>query len=61
MDSTFVKSYISFVGMLISAKPEYLNLVLDKVSYGLTYRTFCCVSSWTLHLCDLGQNRVFKP
>lgn len=38
MDSVFVKSYTSFVGMLVSAKPEYLNLVLDKVANGLTYR-----------------------
>lgn len=38
MDTTFVKSYTSFVGMLISAKPEYLNLVLGKIAGGFTYR-----------------------
>ena len=30
MDSSFVTSYISFIGMLVSARPEYLTLVLDK-------------------------------
>lgn len=38
MDSNFVKSYISFVGMLVSAKPEYLTLVMGKIANGLTYR-----------------------
>lgn len=38
MDSAFVKSYTSFVGMLVSAKPEYLNMVLGKIASGLTYR-----------------------
>ena len=39
MDTTFVKTYTNFVGMLVSARPEYLSLVLGKVSQGLTYRT----------------------
>lgn len=43
MDTTFVKSYTSFVGMLISAKPEYLNLVLGKISSGFTYRASSAV------------------
>lgn len=38
MDSNFVKSYISFIGMLISAKPEYLTIVLEKIASGFTYR-----------------------
>ena len=38
MDSSFVKSYTSFVGMLVSAKPEYLTLVLGKIANGFTYR-----------------------
>ncbi|KAF9814394.1 hypothetical protein IEO21_05128 [Rhodonia placenta] len=37
MDTVFVKSYISFIGMLISARPEYLSLVLGKISHGFTY------------------------
>ncbi|KAI0700570.1 RNA polymerase I-specific transcription initiation factor RRN3 [Cytidiella melzeri] len=39
MDSTFAKSYTSFVGMLVSAKPEYLTMVLGKISSGLTYQS----------------------
>jgi RNA polymerase I specific transcription initiation factor RRN3 len=39
MDSIFVKSYISFVGMLVSARPEYLSLVLEKTARGFTFRT----------------------
>jgi RNA polymerase I-specific transcription initiation factor RRN3 len=46
MDAHFVKSYTSFIGMLVSAKPEYLSLVLEKIVQGLTYRTYtvngCC-------------------
>lgn len=38
MDTGFVKSYTSFVGMLVSARPEYLSLVLDKIAHGFTYR-----------------------
>lgn len=38
MDSSFVKVYTSFVGMLISAKPEYSNMILGKLASGLTYR-----------------------
>jgi len=37
MDSQFVRSYTSFIGMLVSARPEYLSLVLEKVVQGLTY------------------------
>lgn len=37
MDSQFVKSYTSFIGMLVSARPEYLSLVLEKIVQGLTY------------------------
>lgn len=39
MDSNFVKSYTSFVGMLVSAKPEYLTLVLGKIASGFTYQS----------------------
>ena len=37
MDNQFVKSYTSFIGMLVSARPEYLSLVLEKIVQGLTY------------------------
>ncbi|EMD40585.1 hypothetical protein CERSUDRAFT_111179 [Gelatoporia subvermispora B] len=39
MESTFVKSYTAFVGMLVSARAEYLSLVLDKVAHGFTYQS----------------------
>jgi RNA polymerase I-specific transcription initiation factor RRN3 len=38
MDAATVKSYIHFVGMLLSARPEYLSLVLGKITQGFTYR-----------------------
>lgn len=38
MDSAFVKAYISFVSMLVSARPEYLTLVLERAAQNLTYR-----------------------
>jgi len=37
MDGQFVKSYTSFIGMLVSARPEYLSHVLEKIVHGLTY------------------------
>lgn len=40
MDAAFVKSYIVFVGMLISARPEYLSLILNRIVMGFTYREF---------------------
>lgn len=39
MDTAFVKSYTVFIGMLLSARPEYLSLVLCKIAQGFTYRT----------------------
>jgi RNA polymerase I-specific transcription initiation factor RRN3 len=38
MDHAFVKSYTVFIGMLLSARPEYLSLVLSRISKGFTYR-----------------------
>ncbi|EGO01992.1 hypothetical protein SERLA73DRAFT_159088 [Serpula lacrymans var. lacrymans S7.3] len=38
MDTVFVKSYTVFIGMLLSARPEYLSLVLGKIAQDLTYR-----------------------
>jgi RNA polymerase I-specific transcription initiation factor RRN3 len=42
LDSTFVKSYTAFIGMLLSAQPEYLSLVLGKIAQGFTHRESCC-------------------
>ncbi|GJJ07129.1 hypothetical protein Clacol_001329 [Clathrus columnatus] len=38
MDSFFSKSYTSFIGMLVSARPQYLSLVLEKIAVGFTFR-----------------------
>ena len=38
MDATSVKSYIHFIGVLLSARPEYLSLVLGNIAQGFTYR-----------------------
>ncbi|KIK67716.1 hypothetical protein GYMLUDRAFT_36459 [Collybiopsis luxurians FD-317 M1] len=38
MDNASVRSYIVFVGMLLSARPEYLSLVLGKLSLGFTHQ-----------------------
>lgn len=37
MDNQFAKSYTSFIGMLVSARPEYLSLTLENISQGFTY------------------------
>ncbi|KAH8118691.1 RNA polymerase I-specific transcription initiation factor RRN3 [Phellopilus nigrolimitatus] len=39
MDATFVKAYISFICMLVSARPEYLMLVLERAAQNLTYHS----------------------
>jgi len=38
LDNATVKSYIIFIGSLLSARPEYLSLVLSKLAQGFTYR-----------------------
>ena len=38
MDSSLVKTYTSFVEILVSARPEYLSLVLGRIAMGFTYR-----------------------
>lgn len=38
MDDATVKSYTTFIGMLLSARPEYLSLVLTKIASGFTHR-----------------------
>lgn len=43
MDGQFVKSYTSFIGMLVSARPEYLSLVLEKIVQGLAYSACDCL------------------
>jgi RNA polymerase I-specific transcription initiation factor RRN3 len=38
MDPSFTAPYTNFIGILVSARPEYLNLVLGKIARGFTYR-----------------------
>ncbi|EIN10498.1 RNA polymerase I-specific transcription initiation factor RRN3 [Punctularia strigosozonata HHB-11173 SS5] len=39
MESSFVKTYSSFTGVLLSARPEYLSLILGKIARGFTYQS----------------------
>ncbi|KAL0950263.1 hypothetical protein HGRIS_010243 [Hohenbuehelia grisea] len=39
LDSITVKSYTVFIGMLLSARPEYLTLVLGKIAHGFTHQS----------------------
>ncbi|KIY46603.1 RNA polymerase I-specific transcription initiation factor RRN3 [Fistulina hepatica ATCC 64428] len=39
MDNAIVKAFTVFFGMLLSAKPEYLSLVLGKVAQEFTYQS----------------------
>ncbi|KAF8165598.1 RNA polymerase I-specific transcription initiation factor RRN3 [Crassisporium funariophilum] len=39
LDTATVNSYTIFIGMLLSAKPEYLSSVLAKVAHGFTYQS----------------------
>ncbi|EIW61642.1 RNA polymerase I-specific transcription initiation factor RRN3 [Trametes versicolor FP-101664 SS1] len=39
MDTGFARTYTNFIGMLVSARPEYLSLVLGKIAQGLTYQS----------------------
>jgi RNA polymerase I-specific transcription initiation factor RRN3 len=41
MDSSLVKTYTSFIKILVSARPEYLSLVLGRIARGFTYRESC--------------------
>jgi hypothetical protein len=38
LDTATVKAYTLFIGMLLSARPEYLSAVLAKIALGFTYR-----------------------
>ena len=38
LDNATVKSYTVFIGMLLSARPEYLSFVLAMIAQGFTYR-----------------------
>jgi RNA polymerase I-specific transcription initiation factor RRN3 len=40
MDSNIVKTYTSFIQILVSARPEYLSLVLSRIAQGFTYRAY---------------------
>ncbi|KAI0252066.1 RNA polymerase I-specific transcription initiation factor RRN3 [Lactifluus subvellereus] len=39
MDSSLVKTYTSFIQILVSARPEYLSLVLSRIAQGFTYQS----------------------
>ncbi|KAF8260618.1 RNA polymerase I-specific transcription initiation factor RRN3 [Lactarius quietus] len=39
MDSSLVKTYTSFIEILVSARTEYLSLVLGRIALGFTYQS----------------------
>ncbi|KAF8351692.1 RNA polymerase I-specific transcription initiation factor RRN3 [Amanita rubescens] len=39
LDGATVKSYTIFLGNLVSARPEYLSLILSKIASGFTYQS----------------------
>lgn len=39
LDNATVKSYTVFMGMVVSARPEYLSLVLGKIAQGFTHQS----------------------
>ncbi|KAI9457292.1 RNA polymerase I-specific transcription initiation factor RRN3 [Russula earlei] len=39
MESTVVKTYTSFIEILVSARPEYLSIVLGRIAQGFTYQS----------------------
>jgi len=38
LDTATVKAYTLFIGMLLSARPEYLSMVLARIAVGFTHR-----------------------
>ncbi|KAH9959855.1 RNA polymerase I-specific transcription initiation factor RRN3 [Russula dissimulans] len=39
MESSLVKTYTSFIEILVSARPEYLSIVLGRIVQGFTYQS----------------------
>jgi RNA polymerase I-specific transcription initiation factor RRN3 len=39
-NETFIKSYVNFVGMLVSARTEWVNIVVASAIKRLTHRTY---------------------
>lgn len=57
-DSATVKSYTMFIGMLLSARPEYLSLVLTKIAHGFTYREV--LLNLSTYLNDLKSHTIHR-
>ena len=61
LDNATVKSYTIFIGMLLSAKPEYLSSVLSMIAQGFTYREHLFPPILVLPIANIDfQNRVCK-
>lgn len=52
LDDATVRLYTVFIGMLLSARPEYLSLVLAKIVQGFTHRTCIIPPTWSSCLRD---------
>ena len=61
LDNATVKSYTIFIGMLLSAKPEYLSSVLSMIAQGFTYREHLFPLPLVLPIANIDfQNQVCK-
>jgi RNA polymerase I-specific transcription initiation factor RRN3 len=52
MDSSLVKTYTSFIEILVSARPEYLSLVLNRLALSFTYRASLSHQRLKMHTPD---------
>lgn len=57
-DALFVKSYITFMGLLLSAQSQYGAAVLEKAIQGLTHREFVITVQLALHMLTTGQSPI---
>lgn len=60
MDSTLVKSYTSFIEILVSARPEYLSIVLGRIAQSFTYRASVTKCMEILHTNHSLQSLAYK-
>ncbi|KAL0059876.1 DNA independent RNA polymerase I transcription factor [Marasmius tenuissimus] len=59
MDTATVKSYTVFIGVLLSARPEYLSMILSKIAQGFVYQSafqsFASVDAPSSTISHLGE------
>lgn len=60
MDSNLVKTYTSFIEILVSARPEYLSLVLRRIAQGFTYRASSLTTEELTLISSLTSTSAWK-